>query len=381
MTAHPAKRVDFIDNLRWIMIIFVVGMHAACSYSGIGGWYWHSDLKPDLGAQLVFVAFQASLQAFFMGFLFFLAGYFVPQAYDRKGFGRFLGDRAFRLGLPTLLYIFVIHIGMGLFLLDWYGKAGFSPAEGYWYFLTQGQWIDGTGPMWFAAALLIFCLVYGVFRLIAGPAPAAPEKPVAPRFATILGVGVALGAASFLMRQVAPIGTSWHNMQLCFFPQYVVLFAAGILARRRGWIDALPARWGKPVLWTASLGAPLTIVALVLMNVATHGKLSDVNGGLHWPAAAYAFWEQIFCVLFCTGLLIVFRDRFNRQNRLTGFFSANGFAVYVIHAPVLVAITLLMRPLQWPTLAMAGFAWICALIASFVLAAVLRHVPGLKRIL
>jgi surface polysaccharide O-acyltransferase-like enzyme len=382
MTAPTAQRVDFIDNLRWVMIIFVVGMHAACSYSTIGGWYWHSpDGKPDLISLLVFAGFQASLQAFFMGFLFFLAGYFVPTAYDRKGFGRFLRDRAFRLGLPTLLYIFVIHIGMGLFLLNWYGKAGFGPTQGYWHYLTHWQWIDGTGPMWFAAALLVFCLIYALFRLIARRAPAPTEQPAAPRFAAIVAIGIILGAISFLVRQVAPVGTSWHNMQLCFFPQYVVLFVLGIMARRRGWIAALPARWGKPALLTAAIGAPLSIMALILALVATHGTLSDVNGGLRWPAAAYAFWEQIFCVPFSVGLLIVFRDRFNVRNRLIGFFSANGFAVYVIHPPVLVAITLALRPLAWPPLAMFALAWVAALVASFAAGALLRDIPGLRRIL
>lgn len=381
MTARTANRVDFIDNLRWIMIIFVVGMHAACSYSATGSWYWHSPLKPDQTSQLVFVAYQASLQAFFMGFLFFLAGYFVPPAYDRKGFGRFIADRAFRLGLPTLLYVFVIHIGMGIFLLGWYEKSGFSVAKAYGYYLTHLYWVDGTGPMWFATALLVFCLVYGVFRLIARRVPAPPENPKAPAFLAIMSIGVAIGAVTFLVRQVAPVGTSWHNMQLCFFPQYVVLFVLGILARRRGWIEALPARWGKPALWTALIGAPASIIALMILSAATHGSMADVAGGPHWQAAIYAFWEQIVCVLFSVGLLIVFRDGFNVRDRLTGFFSSNAFAVYVIHPPVLVAITLAMRPLALPPLEMFALAWSTALAGSFAAGAILRQVPGLKRIL
>jgi surface polysaccharide O-acyltransferase-like enzyme len=381
MTAQTARRVDFIDNLRWVVIIFVVGVHAACSYSGVGGWYWHSPVQPDPVSQLALIAYEASLQAFFMGFLFFLAGYFVPTAYDRKGFARFVRDRAFRLGLPTLLYVFVIHIGMGLFLFDWYGKSGLSPAEGYWRYLVELRWLDGAGPMWFAEVLLLFCVLYALFRLIARRVPAPPANPTAPAFLTIISVGVAIGAATFLVRQVVPVGSFWHGLQFCFFPQYVVLFVFGIAARRRGWIDALPARWGKPVLTTALIGAPVSIIALMILNTMAHKSFDDIAGGLTWSAAIYAFWEQIFCVLFCVGLLIVFRDRFNVRNRLTGFFSDNGFAVYVIHPPVMVAITLAMRPLPWPAFAMFAFAWGASLVASFAAAAVLRQVPGLKRIL
>ena len=38
----PAKarslRLPFIDNLRWTMIILVVSMHAAVTYSHLGSW-------------------------------------------------------------------------------------------------------------------------------------------------------------------------------------------------------------------------------------------------------------------------------------------------------------------------------------------------------
>lgn len=378
---QPKGRLAYIDNLRWVMILFVVGMHAACSYSHIGSWYWRAETAPGPLSQLVFIAYQATLQAFFMGFLFFLAGYFVPAAYNRKGFARFMGDRLLRLGAPTLLYVFVIHIGIGLFLLDWYGKAGLSPLQAYGYYLSHGQWLSGTGPLWFAVALLFFSLVYAVFRLVFGkpPVPAATAK--APSFAAILALGFGLGGVSFLVRQAAPVGTSWYNMQFCFFPQYIVLFGLGIAAARNGWIEALPSRWGKPVLAFAAIAAPLTIAALVFLNKAVQGDIATTGGGLHWQALYYAVWEQIFCVLFCTGLLIVFRDGFNLRTRLTRFLSANGFAVYVIHAPVLIAITLLMRPLPWPPLAMFAVAWCLALGASFLLGALLRQVPLLQRIL
>lgn len=381
ISRQSSGRLAYIDNLRWVMIVFVVGMHAACTYSHIGSWYYRAEAIPGALSQLVFIAFQATLQAFFMGFLFFLAGYFVPTAYDRKGFARFIGDRLVRLGAPTLLYVFVIHIGMGLFLLDWYGKSGISPVEAYGHYLARGQWLSGTGPLWFAVALLFFSLLYAMVRLVYLNPPAPVANPRSPSLVAILMIGFVMGAVTFLVRQIAPVGTSWYNMQFCFFPQYIVLFVLGILARRRGWIEVLPSHWGKPALMTAMIGAPASIIALVLVNNAVHGDVSASSGGMHWQAAFYAFWEQIFCVLFCTGLLIVFRDGFNLRNRVIGFLSDNGFAVYVIHAPVLVAISLLMRPLSWPPLALFASAWFLALIASFVLGALLRQIPIMKRIL
>ena len=36
-------RLLYIDNLRWVMIMLVVSMHAAVTYSHLGSWYYMED--------------------------------------------------------------------------------------------------------------------------------------------------------------------------------------------------------------------------------------------------------------------------------------------------------------------------------------------------
>src|ERR1700730_4962176 len=101
-------RIHFVDNLRWTMILLVISMHAADTYSPLGNWYY-TDRTPLSPAVLLFFAgWQMCLQPFFMGLLFFVAGFFVPSSFDRKGPGRFMQDRAVRLGLPVLFYMLVL---------------------------------------------------------------------------------------------------------------------------------------------------------------------------------------------------------------------------------------------------------------------------------
>src|SRR5438309_10130180 len=113
-TAAPVKtaparesihRLFYIDNLRWVMIMLVLSMHAAVTYSHLGSWYFMEDTKVSFPETFTFATYQVFLQSFFMGFLFFIAGYFVPKAYDTKGAIKFLKDRAFRLGLPLLFFV------------------------------------------------------------------------------------------------------------------------------------------------------------------------------------------------------------------------------------------------------------------------------------
>ena len=98
-----------------------------------------------------------------MAALFFIAGYFSAAAYDRKGFSRFVRDRLIRLGLPTLLYMFVIGPLTQYFLSRTWGRGGFG--HQWLLHLTDGEWLSETGPMWFCAALLLFAIIYGLIRL------------------------------------------------------------------------------------------------------------------------------------------------------------------------------------------------------------------------
>ena len=99
-TPAATSRVLFIDNIRWSMIILVLSMHAADTYSPFGNWYYVDRQATGFGTALFFGIYQSFLQAFFMAALFFIAGYFAAGAFDRKGFSRFARDRLIRLGLP-----------------------------------------------------------------------------------------------------------------------------------------------------------------------------------------------------------------------------------------------------------------------------------------
>ena len=110
--SHPAEnprtRLLYIDNIRWTMIILVISMHAADTYSLFRNWYFVDRRPLSPATILVFGAWQMYVQAFFMGLLFFIAGFFVPSSFERKGALGFLRDRTIRLGIPVLLYMFAI---------------------------------------------------------------------------------------------------------------------------------------------------------------------------------------------------------------------------------------------------------------------------------
>ncbi len=378
----PPGRLYYIDNIRWLMIIFVVLTHAAVTYSGIGNWYYKEPANLDIFSFIVFGIYLSFTQAYSMGLLFLLAGYFVPRSFDRKGFSRFLSDRAVRLGVPTLIYmLFINTIIVYYFLAFEWEKPRPPPGQFLADYILSLSFLSGTGPMWFALALLIFSALYATVRLFALER-LQEEDGKLPSHLAVAGLVILITICTFLVRLVQPIGTSIMNMQLCFFSQYVILFVAGIIAYRKNWFSRIPYSFGMIWLKTAIVGGSIFWLAMMILGGGASGDLSYYSGGVHWQSMAYSFWESSFCVGAGIGLIVLFRERFNMQGDFERFMSANYFSVYVFHAPILILVALALRDLHWyPLLKFAIAGSISVLLCFLISHLVLRKIPLLKEVL
>jgi peptidoglycan/LPS O-acetylase OafA/YrhL len=101
------KRLQFIDNLRILLICWVLVVHLNATYEGLDAWYYH-DLATNLLTGILLSILTLIVAACGIGFFFLLASYFTPGSYDRKGGAPFVRDRLVRLGLPLLLHELLI---------------------------------------------------------------------------------------------------------------------------------------------------------------------------------------------------------------------------------------------------------------------------------
>ncbi len=379
-----STRLLFIDNIRWTLIALVICHHAACTYGQAGSWYLQFPTQ-SLATRIILLTFLVLNQAFFMGFLFFFAGYFSPGAFDDKGFSRFLRDRAIRLGIPSAFFMLVIHPFTVYWLLRrFYDPSRPSLVNAYPAFLTSGKVLSSSGPMWFALALLIFCAVYALIRLIT-PATAMPSRPPQlsplPGHLSVLVFLLVMATCTFLVRLVQPIGVSILNMQFCFFSQYILLYALGIRAYRNNWLRRIDYSFG--ILWmklACLAGIPAWFLLLTTSGFLNGGR--DALGGWHWQSAAFCLWESFFCVGMCLGLTVLFRDRFNTQSRVTEWLSRNSFSAYLFHTPLLVAVTLALQPFPAPALFKFVIAGALAVPITFLVSGLIRErIPGIRQIL
>jgi peptidoglycan/LPS O-acetylase OafA/YrhL len=372
-----AQRDLYIDRLRSVMTAMVILHHTAITYGASGSWFW-TELKPSTAASsLLLTLFCATNQAYFMGFFFLLAGYFTPASLERKGYGRFIGDRFLRLGLPLLAFILI---------LGPLTVAMARAAEGNSFVRTL-VWIWQhrpiyNGPLWFAQALLMLSLAYCAWRALAGLSLSHPErqaKPV-PTYRWWLLSALGVGSAALAIRQLVPVGENVFGLQLGYFASYIFLFFLGIAAWRCDWLRQLTWKNARPWIWTlpfAWAGLPAAILLALSLN--GPGK-SNFSGGLSWPAIFYAFWEPFVAWGLIALWLLIFREHMNQPSPFWSWLGRRAYAVYIVHPPVLVAIALLLRGWLAPALLKFGVVGLLACIVCWLLADPLVRLPGLRRV-
>jgi glucan biosynthesis protein C len=377
------SRLSYIDNLRWTAILLVLSMHAADTYSPLGNWYYVDRRPMSLASLIFFAAWQMYLQSFFMGLLFFLAGFFVPASLGRKGPAEFLRDRAFRLGLPVLFYMFMLGPITEYFCAhSWTSTEPTSFANEWIKHIRNGEFLQENGPLWFCLALLIFSTCYVSLFPLFSRSNTNVEDRRPPDTLKLIGFAIAMALFTFVVRLVLPSGVSFLNMHLGDFPQYILLFSGGILAARKHWLPTLSFSSG--IRWL-TIVLPLGFAAW-LMILWKGGVLSGngqaFSGGWHWQAASINLWESFTCVAICYGLLVIYARKFNSHGPLAKFLSDNAFSVYVFHPPILVLAARALHPLAWPAISKFILLTTIAAVVSFVFsAAVFRHIPLLRDIL
>ncbi len=353
-----------IDHLRILLTALVILHHVAIVYGGSGGWYWR---ELENASNPLLVMFNAFNQSFFMGFFFLLSGYYTTRSFEKKGARKFLKDRFLRLGLPLLVYFFLI----SPFTI---ALARTGQGHGLWTgwldMMREGEFEPG--PLWFAEALLIFASGYVLWRRLR---PQSSSTTKLPNFYVLLGTAIALGLSTFLLRLVIPVGESVLWLQLGYFPCYIYLYAAGCAAADAQLLERITIKEARPWIGV-SLIAVICLPVIFFMGQG-HGAF---EGGWNWNALIYAMWDPLVAWGVILGLLILARTHWSRANRLTAWLAENAYGTFIVHPPVVVGLSLLAASLPLQPLVKFVLVGGLAIIGSSLIASLLRSIPGVKQI-
>jgi hypothetical protein len=331
---------------------------------------------------VVLLAFVLFNQAWFMGALFLIAGYFTPGSFDRKGSGSFIKARLLRLGIPLIIWIFILSpissIGYWQMPAELTGITNPLTWQAYPFLL-------GLGVAWFIALLLIFNFGYTAWRwLTRNRTSSSMSEPSPPSY---LGIGIfilALALASYLLRIIIPMGKEVLDFPtISYLPQYLSFFILGTVAYRRNWFRTLPSSMGV-VGFVTALVAGILLFPLALSGSLFSLELTEPVGFVGkgtWQSAVYALWDSTFAVGMCLAAITFFRRFFGEERRLGTFLSQQSYAVYIIHIPIVVFIGIALKGIHLGPFLKFGIAAAIVVPTCFAVAYIIRKIPGVSRIL
>jgi len=161
-------------------------------------------------------------------------------------------------------------------------------------------------------------------------------------------------------------------------PQYVGMFALGIVAYRGDWLRRLPTPMGMIWLFIGvAASAGVFAAQLAPERVPEYPAL----GGLNWRSLLYSICEAAICVGVIVGMIVLFRTVFRRTNRLLVAMVAVGYAAYILHLAIVIGLQFSIEGIDLPVLAKFGFVTGFGVLVSFGLGLLSQRIPGLRIVL
>ncbi len=327
--------------------------------------------------------------SFFMAMMFLLAGLFVPASLARKGAGRFVGDRALRLGVPFVVSAALLaplaYLPAYLLRAEATGNPGFWPA---WRAL--GVW--PAGPAWFLWVLLAFSAVTAIAWQVT---PRTPEKLARfgawcrarpTRACVLLAIAAVLAYLPTLKWVSAFSWFTWgpFTVQTGRVALYAIYFVFGCAlgANARGISDtwmtptgSLAQRWKT---WASVAGGVFVAFAAALIAF-----FIGLGKGQPQPLVALAA-TILFAVTGVTttfALLACFARYGHRTSALTASLTRNAFGMYLVHYAIVTWLQFALLDVALPGIVKAVLVTLLAIGASWGATILLRRLPGVSRVL
>jgi glucan biosynthesis protein C len=376
-----SERLHFVDYVRVLLTLLVIGHHAGQAYGPTGG-NW--PITNPQSSRLLSPVFAVN-PMFFMGLFFLAAGYFVPFVYDRRGAASFTKGRLIRLGIPALF--FALFVFGPISYLGQRGDPTFGEFVGRLY---KSGWQEFYIHLWFLVHLLVYSLVYVLWRQVAQRIrPAAQSdgtgvKIRVPNHLMILAFVVFLTLVAYIVRIEYPLDR-WVPVLIfpaepAHLPQYVSMFVLGILAYRGDWLRRLPTATG--MIWLV-IGV-LAAAGYYVYDLLLAKSLPEIVaiGGKSWQSLVFCTWEALVCAGLSVGLLVLFRERLNNPpGKVLAAVVGAQYGAYIVHLLVVLGVQAGLAGIDLAPFLKFLIATLVAAVLSFGIGHLAKKVPGLKRIL
>jgi surface polysaccharide O-acyltransferase-like enzyme len=378
--ATTAGRIIPLDRARTFITFLVVLYHSVINYTyyGVGG-----DRMRWLGFDLI-VLFNDS---FFMACMFFISGLFVHDSLARRGPADFLASRAWRLGVPFLVSVFVI---MPIAYYRYY-LSEFDFVHFYFHMVTIGPWSSGSA--WFlwvllaldAIAALVWAMAPRKIEALGRFIDAQRDRPmrafvVFVIFSIVIYLPLRLifGDSSWLVPGHYPLPIQTSRI-LLYAGYFLTGVGVGAVKLRSGAL----AEWGAfSARWMIWLTLALVFYAAILLLVYVHRSgLIDLRSPPLWWHTAYGLAFAMFNAAMTFTVPATFL-RFARASLWPlDAMQPSAYGIYLLHFVPLIWLQYLVYDPAFPAFVKFAIVFVGTLSASWVLTILLRKIPVVARMI
>ena len=384
-TQVEATRIVALDRARTFITLLVLLHHSVVNYTYFGT----GDKARWLGFDLV-VLFNDS---FFMAFMFLISGLFVHDSLARKGSASFLRDRAWRLGIPFLVSVFVLMpVAYYPTFLRYHlpGTTDFNFLHFWWRTISVGPW--PSGPAWFLWVLLaldaIAAAIWAVAPRIFGAAgrwiDCARNRPMT-AFAAFLLFSIVIYEPLHLIfgdgawyepgHYPLPIQTSRILLYAGYFFTGV---AIGALSLRAG----ILAEGGDLARrWPAWLAFAALFYGGILILVYAHHNWMDFNSPPAWWKVGYGLAFAMYSAAMAFAVPAIYLRSAKASLKLLDAMQPLAYGIYLVHYIFIIWLQYVVYDPAWSPFVKFAIVFAGTLLGSWATVIALRKIPFIARMI
>ncbi len=325
------QRLHYMDNLRALIMLLGVFLHAGLAYSPHMSQMWLTADQVNTPLMDIFISF---VHSFRMPLFFLISGFFTAMLIQKRGFVQLAKNRALRILLPFVLFLPLVIAGI-IFPLGWALENVEHPSAIMQFIIAMKDTPDapqappGTAHLWFLYYLLWFYLLTWIGHILL---PKSWLSKVQQLPSSALFILPLLMTPALLLGQVpfaAPESFLPQFWAILFFGGF---FATGMLLYHNShWLQSFVPHTKWLIFAAVVLFVPFYWLS------PEQASFMPVQQSLITTLVLAACLAGLSLSISLIGLNLA--QRFlSKRNRLMGFVSDASYWIYIVHFPIVLMI-------------------------------------------
>ena len=303
------KRLNYLDNIRWITVVLVVIYHIIYLFNN-SGVISNISVKgiPIMDSFLIFV------YPWFMCLLFVIAGISSKYSLQKRTNKEFIKDRVKRILLPSILGIFIYGWVSSLITscyVDMFDGNGAMIPGVIKYFIYC---LMGIGPLWFCHVLFIGSVLIALIRKI-------DKKDILGRLSKKVNLPILLALVFIVWGSSFILNTPFITVYR--FGIYLLMMLLGYYVFSNQELIKKIEKICIPLSIISILLGIIYVITYYGVNYTDNSVLDDLFTNVY-------LWITIISILGLGSKWLNFKNKF------TEYMSKNNFDIYILHYVVVV---------------------------------------------